>query len=413
MPEQFEVGVSQKEIIGLRNRLAELENRHRHQLRNESRWRLANRIMSEGLWEWDLANLQIWWDEAYDRLYGPPPESAERAFKWWLRHIHSDDRQAVLRATVAARDGSTGHWKCKYRFLRRDGSYAFVLDRALIFRDGHGKAVRILGTLLDLTERKKAILELEEANRRKDQVLAMVSHELRNPVNAIAGWVSLLRSQKLDKAAEARAFEIIEQNAKFEARLIEDLLDFSRILTGKLDIKLKPLDFTDLARLCIENTIPAASSKGIQFDAVLEPTGMIAADACRLRQILENIFSNAIKFTPEGGRIEVRMRKAGRSAELTVTDTGLGIPPEMLSRIFEEFWQLHKPASREGGLGLGLAISAQLVKLHGGTIKIDSKGEGEGTTAKVNFPIVPKCIPAGKRWIPRAVRSLFRNPRSA
>jgi PAS domain S-box-containing protein len=352
------------------------------------------------------------WDEAYEHLYGPPPDSTEQGFKWWLRRVHPDDRPAVLRCIFGAQSGSARHWKCKYRFRRRDGSYAFVLDRALIFRDENGKPERILGTLLDLTERKQAMSELEEANRLKDQFLALVSHELRNPVHAIAGWISLLRGHKLDKKAEARAFEIIEQNARYEARLIEDLVDISRILTGRLSLKLNRLNLSDLVRCAAESFAPMAASKNIQVDLILEEVGWIAGDSHRLRQILVNLLSNALKFTPVGGRIAVSLKKTAGSAELVISDSGIGIPPELLPRIFEHFWQMEKPASRDGGLGLGLAIAAHLLELHGGAISIDSKGPGKGTTAKVTLPLVSKGFRPSGKWIPMSVRSFFQTSRS-
>jgi PAS domain S-box-containing protein len=409
MPEQDVARARQDGISGFGDRLEELELNTVRRIDRARHARLAGAIMSEGLWEWDLGKLQISWDEAYERMFGPGPDVAEKGVRWWAHRIHPDDRQAVLRRVVGAHNGSADHWECKYRFRRRDGTFAFVLDRALIFRGPQGRALRILGTLLDLSERQRALQDLEEANRRKDHFLAMVSHELRNPLNAIAGWVALLRSGKLNEAAESHALEIIEQNTRLESRLVEDLLDVSRALTGRLDVKLSRVNIKDLAVCSVESAAPAASARGIQVDARLDDVGNVTGDSHRLRQAIENVLSNALKFTPRGGRVGVRLtKKAAGVAELAISDSGVGIRPDLLPQVFEQFWQARKPVNRQGGLGLGLAIAAHLVELHGGTIHIHSDGEGRGTTARIQLPLAPKGVRRGNKWIPTSVSSLLR-----
>jgi signal transduction histidine kinase len=231
--------------------------------------------------------------------------------------------------------------------------------------------------------------ELSEANRLKDEFLATLSHELRTPLTSILAWARLLRTEKLDEVTCARAFEIIERNAKSQAKLIEDLLDVSRIITGKLRLDVHPIELTALLKAALEIIRPAADAKSVGLKSVLDAgVGMVSGDSSRLQQVVLNLLSNAVKFTPKGGQILVRLERAGSQARIIVSDTGKGIGPAFLPYVFERFRQADGSSTRpHSGLGLGLAISRHLVEMHGGTIRAASRGEGQGATFTVEFPL--------------------------
>ncbi|MDB4942560.1 MAG: two-component hybrid sensor and regulator [Labilithrix sp.] len=227
------------------------------------------------------------------------------------------------------------------------------------------------------------------ANRAKDEFLAVVSHELRTPLNAIMGWSKLLMSQEFDEARRRKANETIERNAVAMAQLIEDLLDMSRVISGKLRLEVQPVDAVSVVEAAIESLQPAAAAKQIRLAPVLDTTvPSLVGDPTRLQQIVWNLLSNAVKFTPKGGRVSVIVHRVDSSIQIVVSDTGKGIDPGFLPSVFEPFRQEDASTTRaRGGLGLGLAISRQLVELHGGTIRAESAGEGRGATFTVSLPI--------------------------
>jgi len=230
----------------------------------------------------------------------------------------------------------------------------------------------------------------EEANRIKDEFLATLSHELRTPLNAIAGWAHILQTGELPPSEQARAVETILRNAKLQASLIEDLLDVSRIISGKLRLELAPLDLEKVVRGAVETALPAASAKDIRISEQVElAPAHVLGDAVRLEQVVWNLLSNAVKFSAPGGRIAVRARRAGDSAVLEVQDDGRGISPEFLPFLFERFRQAEPPLmrARGSGLGLGLAIVRYLVEAHHGRVEARSEGEGRGATFTVWLPL--------------------------
>ncbi len=236
---------------------------------------------------------------------------------------------------------------------------------------------------------QEARRQAEEANRLKDEFLATLSHELRTPLNAILGWGQVLRSGKLDAATAERALETIERNARSQAQLIADLLDISRIITGKLRLDPKPVELPRIIEAALDSARPAAEAKGIHLDVFLDPlmTPMLG-DADRLQQIVWNLLSNAIKFTPQGGRVEVRLTEAMPNAVVQVVDTGVGIRADFLPHVFDRFRQAESSHTRShGGLGLGLSIVRHLTELHGGTVEVASDGEGKGSTFTVKLPL--------------------------
>src|SRR5690242_15288629 len=244
------------------------------------------------------------------------------------------------------------------------------------------------GHLLLRAERARS--EAEAANRIKDEFLASLSHELRTPLTSLLGWSSVLREAKRDEKVLTQGLEAIDRNARVQAQLIDDLLDVSRIVSGKLNLEVRPLDITSVARAAINVVRPAAEAKEISLDYRAEPgLGAISADSARLQQIIWNLLSNAVKFTPHGGKICVRVEQDGSDARVTVKDTGQGIEPEFLPRVFDRFLQADSSTTRSfGGLGLGLAIVRHLVELHGGTVSAQSDGLNKGATFSATFPLL-------------------------
>ena len=253
-----------------------------------------------------------------------------------------------------------------------------------------------LVSLRDITELKRAETEriqlLEQAqaaNRAKDEFLAVLSHELRTPLNPILGWTQLLQNRQLDEIQTEKALAIIERNANLQVQLIDDLLDVSRIIQGRLKLQNSPVNLKTAIANALETVQLAAQAKSIHIHLDLAPVGLVQGDPTRLQQVIWNLLSNAIKFTPSGGRVDVRLAALGADAQIQISDTGQGIAPQFLPYVFDYFRQADSATTRVfGGLGLGLAIVRQLVELHGGTVTADSPGEGQGATFTVTLPAI-------------------------
>lgn len=241
-----------------------------------------------------------------------------------------------------------------------------------------------------LASEKLARSEAERANRLKDEFLATISHELRNPLNAIMGWAHMMRLGNLTPANTERAVETIYRNAKSQAQLVADLLDVSRIISGKLRLDVRTVDLINVVNAAIDSIRPAADAKGIRLQTILDPAaGPISGDADRLQQIVWNLLTNAVKFTPKGGKIQIKLQRIDSHVEIMVSDSGIGISKEFLPYVFDRFRQADASTTRiHGGLGLGLSIVHQLVDLHGGTVGVASEGEGKGATFTITLPFV-------------------------
>ncbi|MEP0983964.1 ATP-binding protein [Leptolyngbya sp. FACHB-17] len=320
----------------------------------------------------------------------------------WLSIIHPDDRDRTRERWLASvKSGNS--YEIEYRFRHFDGTYHWFLGQGVPFRDEQGQVVKWFGTCTNIgfqkqheaesmrliAEQQAAREAAERANRIKDELLAVVSHELRTPLNPILGWSKLLRMGKLTPERAAEALGTIERNAQQQAQLIDDLLDISRVLRNKLVLTVELIDLAGIVANALETIQLVAEAKSIHVEASLAVhVGAIRGDAGRLQQIVGNLLSNAVKFTPEGGRIQVQLTQRGGYAQLQVIDTGKGIAPEFLPHLFEAFRQEDNTTTRQfGGLGLGLAIVQELVELHGGTVRADSPGVGQGATFTVRLPI--------------------------
>ncbi|MDZ7950720.1 ATP-binding protein [Nostoc sp. DedQUE09] len=319
----------------------------------------------------------------------------------WVSFWQGEDYENALAALAAAKAGSMGEFQGYLPTMKGLPKWWDSIISPI--RDESGKVVQLVAISRDITKQKLAEAErerllqreqtareeAESANRIKDEFLAVLSHELRSPLNPILGWTSLLRNGRLDAAKTAYALETIERNAKLQVQLIEDLLDISRILSGKLSLNVMPVDLSVVIKAALETVRLAAEVKLLQIQTKFSPQVVtINADAGRLQQVLWNLLSNAVKFTPDGGEITVALTIAENYAQIQVSDIGIGINPDFLPYIFEHFRQEDGATTRKfGGLGLGLAIARQIVELHGGTIQVESSGEGQGATFIVKLPL--------------------------
>jgi len=301
------------------------------------------------------------------------------------------------------KSAATGRAEDERWHVRKDGTRFWASGVLTALRDETGQLRGFLKVIRDFTERKRAeservqLLEqaqaaqraAEAATRTKDEFIAVVSHELRNPLNAILGWARLMRTRKLDEATLNRAFETIERNAKSQAQLIEDLLDLSRIVQGKLRLDMNLVSLSSVIEAAIETMHPVAEGKGIFLEVVhTSGTAQILGDLNRLQQVLGNLLANAIKFTPAGGHIQVWLECTGSEVQVRVRDTGVGIRQEFLPHVFEAFRQDNTASPKsQTGLGIGLAIARHIVELHDGTIGVESQGEGQGATFTLTFPV--------------------------
>ncbi|MEH1972700.1 MAG: response regulator [Nostoc sp.] len=293
----------------------------------------------------------------------------------------------------------------KERRLRcQDGSYIWTLISATAILNEQSECLGAIAMLTDITDRKRTeserdrLLQLEQraraeaeaANRIKDEFLAVLSHELRSPLNPILGWAKLLQSRKFDEPSLQKALKTIERNAKLQAQLIEDLLDVSRILQGKLSLNMIPVDLVSTIEAAMETVHLAAEAKTIAIEMMLNPSvGKVLGDSARLQQVFWNLLSNAVKFTETEGKVNVRLECIDAQAQITVSDTGKGIHPDFLPYMFDYFRQGDSTTTRRfGGLGLGLAIARHLIEMHGGTVWAESPGEEQGAIFTVRLPLI-------------------------
>ena len=251
--------------------------------------------------------------------------------------------------------------------------------------DAHGAVTGVFVQGHDITEQYRQRDEAIRANRAKDEFLATLSHELRTPLNALLGWARILRTQPMDEEGRARAIDVIERNANQQAQLVQDILDISAITTGKLRLRMQPIDLRPVVDAAIDVVQPGADAKGLTIGCTGEATLALTGDPDRLRQVVWNVLANAVKFTPSGGRIDIVLSRRGDEAELAITDTGMGIPAEVLPNIFERFHQAEGQRGR-GGLGLGLSIVKHVVEAHGGSVRASSDGPGTGATFVIRLP---------------------------
>ncbi|GAA6624046.1 ATP-binding protein [Scytonema sp. NUACC26] len=372
--------------------------------KSEERLKVAQLAAKIGTWDWDVATGSVFWSEEYYSLYGLD-WAIPSTYENWLATVLEEDRATAARTVRDALQQKQTHLNFEFRICHPTLGIRWFGSLGQIFYDSDGEPKRAIGISIDISDRKAAEMEREQllarekkareqaetANRIKDEFLAVLSHELRSPLNPILGWSKLLQIGNLDAAKTAQALATIERNAKLQSELIEDLLDVSRILQGKLSLNVKSVSLITIIEAAMETLQLAAEAKLIEIKTYIsDGVGQILGDATRLQQIIWNLLSNAIKFTPEGGKVTVRLEPVANLAQITVIDTGKGISSDFLPYVFDYFRQADSSTTRQfGGLGLGLAIVRHLVELHGGTVWAESRGEGLGATFTVRLPLMP------------------------
>ncbi len=368
---------------------------------SQAQLHLALEAARMGTWDFDFLTLK---GHCSHQLQGIFDVKAEHSYEDWLNNVYCQDRDRIKESVKNAIEENS-EYCVQYRIERASGEFYWLESRGRIERDATGKPVRMIGIAADITtrkvvevEREQARTEAETANRIKDQFLAVLSHEIRSPLNPILGWAKLLKSSKLDAAATTRALDAIERNAKLQSRLIDDLLDVSRILRDKINLNFAIVDLESIIAAALETIELAAQTKNIYIDYIIEPQNSnllnisnfaVWGDAIRLQQIIGNLLSNAVKFTSSGGHIQIKLERIKAQIQVTVTDTGKGIAADFLPYVFDYFRQADTSTTRKsGGLGLGLAIVRQLVELHHGTVQAQSDGEEQGATFMVRLPFL-------------------------
>jgi PAS domain S-box-containing protein len=358
---------------------------------SEERLRFALDAASMGTWDWDLATNVVQWSDNLARMHGLPEGSFDGTFASYEREIHPDDRARVLASVQRALAEGVPH-DVEYRLVAPDGTIRWCEGKGRVEFE-NGRPVRMTGVCMMVTRRKEAELArlaaAEEANRVKDEFLATLSHELRTPLNAILGWVQILKMGDVAGARLRQAVDVIARNATLQGQLIEDILDVSRIITGKLEVERVPVLLPQVVETVATSLAPAASARNVAVvNRLPRDLPPLSGDPRRLHQVFGNLLSNALKFTPEGGRVEITGALEGGAIVIEVRDSGIGIAPDFLPHIFDRFRQGDSSTTRRhGGLGLGLAIAQHLVEQHGGDIRAHSAGAGTGTTMTVRLPV--------------------------
>jgi hypothetical protein len=376
---------------------------------SEERFRCLSACSPAGIFLTDTAGACTYTNPCFQAIAGCTLE--ETLGNCWFQRLHPDDRERVFGEWQSYTSGKTPEYATEYRFQHRDGTIRWVFARSSPLFSDLCELTGYVGTIEDLTERKQAEeahaqviqeqiarREAEAANRMKDDFLAVLSHELRTPLNSILGWSRLLQGRQLDDETIARALETIERNALAQAQLINDILDVSQIVRGKLRLKCHALNPLSIVEAAIESVRPLAEVKAVQLESKLDAAvGQVWGDSIRLQQVVWNLLTNAIKFTSANDTITVRLftvppplaEGQQRSIQIQVSDTGMGIEPAFLPHVFDRFRQADSTTSRpQNGLGLGLAIVHYLIEQHKGSVRAESPGVNQGATFTVTLPLL-------------------------
>lgn len=377
-------------------RTAEIEAAATRLRQSEERMRLV--LTASGIrgWTWDVRKNELTSVVASGhsmRVFSSPAEL--------LKHVYPNDRASVRAAYNLAIEGRQ-EFEVEFRLIE-EGDPTSWLARGTVIHNADGEPLSIAGIIINITDRKRAEDEraallqateaarrgLEAANKGKDEFLAVLSHELRTPLNAITGWAQILRAGGLDKETETNAVEAIHRNAFLQAQLVSDILDVSRIVSGKLRLEMGRMDLSATVQAALDMVRPAAEARNIRISVDdLGDAVPLWGDQARMQQVIGNLLTNAVKFTPRGGYVQISIQKAGAWIELSVEDNGPGIAPELLPHIFERYCQGDSSTTRShGGLGLGLTIVRHLVELHGGSVNAETRRDPSGAIFKVRLPV--------------------------
>ncbi|HEX4144796.1 MAG TPA: response regulator [Pirellulales bacterium] len=356
---------------------------------SEERLRLANEASGTGLWEWNIPTDRVTWSPECYAIYGRVRGEFDGTLERFFELVHPDDRSRVRENFFDALN-KRNVYGCDFRIIRPDGTVRWVTNKGRVFFDGNNAPLRMIGTIIDISFRKETELQLLDADRRKNEFLATLSHELRNPLAPIRNAVQILLLSGIEDANLRWATDVIDRQLRQMTRLVDDLLEVSRITTGKLEVRKDTVDLGAVIRDAVETSLPLIEQDGHRLTASLPPDSVLVnADRIRLAQVFSNLLNNAAKYTERGGDIGISLEVVEDCAVVSVKDSGIGIAAEMLPHIFEMFMQVDRKVNRaKGGLGIGLTLVKRLVEMQGGKIEARSMGTGHGSEFVVRMPTV-------------------------
>ena len=396
-------------FLGVAEDISERKRSEQALRKSEERFDLAVAGSNDGIWDWDVRTNEVYYAPRFKELLGFRDDEFDNSFAAFETALHPDDRQETLEL-VHRHLKDREPYDVEYRLLTKCGEYRWFRARGQAIWDETGQAIRMAGSLTDITERKQAEVALEQnaaeiqhayetlriaeaearkAVRERDQFLAMLSHELRNPLSAIRNGMGVLGHVHADRETIERAREAIQRQVHHMSNLLDDLLDVARVTQGKIGFRPRPLDLNELMLESAEAIQPIMDAHGHEFSVLPDPASVaVEGDPTRLLQIIENLLTNAAKYTPHGGKIAAVLKKQQAFCELSVRDNGRGIDPDLLEEIFDMFFQSNHALDRsEGGMGVGLTLVRALVEMHGGTISAQSDGLGKGSRFVVRLPL--------------------------
>jgi PAS domain S-box-containing protein len=379
-----------------RERLIAEEKRASEALRiNQERLNLAQKASRSGSFEWNLQTNAIIWSEENEVLFGLKPGGFGGAIEDWEKYVHPEDLPRAVEEMLRAIKNGEGLFE--YRVIRPDGDVRWIQARGKLFIDQTGEPSRWVGINIDITERKqmeeslrRQTMALQEADRRKDEFLAILAHELRNPLAPISNAIHILELRGDDPKVVAQTREVMERQVHQMARVVDDLLEVSRIGRGKISLEKAPIDLADVVATAVETCRPLVEAHHHTLTVSLpERPVRVEADSARLAQVLSNLLNNAAKYTQDGGRIDLTVEQSRGDAVIRVRDNGIGIASERLPTVFDMFEQIEGAADRShGGLGIGLTLARRLVEMHGGKIEAHSAGLGKGSEFVTRLPAI-------------------------
>jgi PAS domain S-box-containing protein len=357
---------------------------------SEERLNLAQSAGGVGVWDFDALAGKMFWSQTMWTIYGVKPVPPEQVQEVWSSLIHPEDRERIQAHIATIFASNHDNFRHEFRIVQPDGALRWVNSVARIERDANGKPVRVTGVNQDITDLQQAEAALKKADRYKDEFLATLAHELRNPLAPIRNAAQILHLKNPGIREVEWASDIIARQIQHMTRLVDDLLDVSRISRNKLELRKGRVELSEVVHAAIETSRPLLEDGGHELTVTLpEAPILLDVDQTRLAQVFSNLLNNAAKYTEAGGRVELTAEQQGNEVVVSVKDSGVGIPAEMLPQIFEMFAQVNRHLERsQGGLGIGLTLARRLVEMHGGTIEAHSAGPGKGSEFHIRLPVV-------------------------
>jgi PAS domain S-box-containing protein len=347
--------------------------------KEKERYELVSIATNDIIWDWNLETNKITWNKNFVKMFGFPSDQAELTIDSWYNRIHPDDQKRIIKGIYKVIESHEGQWVDEYRFKKIDGKYISIFDRGYVLRNRNYKPYRMVGCMADITDRK-------EQENQKDAFLGIASHELKTPITSLKAYLQVIEKQLLEKNYQELEVYIAKTNKHINklTELISDLLDVSKIQAGKLKLNLSEFNLTELIKDCT-GQMQHISVKH-QFIIHKEDDFKINGDVARIEQVISNFLSNAVKYSPESDKVVIDINKEDRNIRVSVTDYGVGIPKEKLSKIFTRFYRVEESASKFPGLGLGLHIAAEIVKRHKGEVGVESE-LGKGSVFYFTIPV--------------------------